>query len=71
MLCTVHVNAKDFEPSGTAPADGDTVTEIAGPTSSGFETMSDARNALAGLDRLLDVKRHSIVSERRARTASG
>ena len=39
LLCTVQAKAKDAAPTGTAPAEGATVTEMAGPTSSGCGTM--------------------------------
>src|SRR5579884_1264024 len=42
LLCTVQEKAKDFVPSGTAPAAGETVTEIAGATIRGSGTTPSA-----------------------------
>src|SRR3954469_21634010 len=39
LLCTVQENANDFVPTGTAPAAGETVTEIAGATIRGCGTI--------------------------------
>ena len=70
LLCTVHVNANDFDPMGTAPADGDTVTEIAGPTSSGFGSHADPRNRSLVCTTCCDFERHATIATC-ARTASG
>lgn len=39
LLCTVHEKSKDCVPTGTAPAAGESVTEIAGPIINGCGTM--------------------------------
>jgi hypothetical protein len=52
LLWTVQAKAKDAAPTGTAPAEGATVTEIGGTHEQRLGFHSQARNALDGLDHL-------------------
>ena len=62
LLCTVHEKSKDCAPTGTAPAAGETVTEIAGPTISGCARMPMRLDALHGLHHFGKMQRHAAIS---------
>ena len=63
LLCTVHEKSKDCVPTGTAPAAGESVTEIAGPIISGCGTMPSVCTALHRLNHFGQVQRHALVRQ--------
>ena len=67
LLCTVAVKANDFELSGTAPAEGETVTEMAGPTSRGLDRvpMPDTRSLVCTYSAMFE--RNAVIRKVRLR----